>query len=212
LLTGTIKKTTGNFLIIILTIPIYNDINGKEPCSPMNENRAHLIAKLVRSLASLKLTVIALLLMGLLVIGGTVYQAGSGMYAAQTEVFSAWVIWLFGTLPLPGLLLVATLLFLNLLAAAIFRLKYRWRQGGLLLIHYGLLLLVGGGFFIAVTAQEYFLTLREGESSRIAIRVEAQEARPDQRQEKVVLSRSSCLILKRACTRERIFPGVSAAG
>jgi cytochrome c biogenesis protein ResB len=82
---------------------------------------------------------------------------------------------------------VATLLFLNLLAAAIFRLKYRWRQGGLLLIHYGLLLLVGGGFFIAVTAQEYFLTLREGESSRIAIRVEAQEARPDQRQEKVVL-------------------------
>jgi hypothetical protein len=153
----------------------------------MNENRAHLIAKLVRSLASLKLTVIALLLMGLLVIGGTVYQAGSGMYAAQTEVFSAWVIWLFGTLPLPGLLLVATLLFLNLLAAAIFRLKYRWRQGSLLLIHYGLLLLVGGGFFIAVTAQEYFLTLREGESSRIAIRVEAQEARPDQRQEKVVL-------------------------
>ena len=153
----------------------------------MIENRKHLAAKLVRSLASLKLTVIALLLLALLIIGGTVYQATNGMYAAQTEVFASWVIWIFGMLPVPGLLALAALLFLNLLAAALFRLKYRWRRSGLLLIHYGLLLLVGGGFFIAVNAQEYFLTLREGESSRIALRAEEQESRLDPRPEKVVL-------------------------
>lgn len=153
----------------------------------MGNNKKRFFSHLLRSLASLKLTVITLLLMAALVIAGTVYQAGNGMAAAQTAVFASWVIWLFGILPLPGLLLVAALLFLNLLAAVIFRLKYRWRQCGLLLIHYGLLLLVGGGFFIAVTAQEYFLTLREGESSRIALRVEAQPSRFDRRPEKIVL-------------------------
>jgi hypothetical protein len=145
------------------------------------------VSRLFRPLASLKLTVVALLLMALLVIGGTVYQAENGMYAAQTRVFSSWLIWIFGLLPVPGMLLLAALLFLNLLAAAVFRLGYRWRQSGLLLIHYGLLLLVGGGFFIAVTAREYSLTLREGESSRIALRVAGPEAPLDRPQETAVL-------------------------
>ena len=145
------------------------------------------VSRLFRSLASLKLTVVALLLMALLVIGGTVYQAEYGMYAAQTRVFSSWLIWIFGLLPVPGLLLLAALLFLNLLAAAFFRLRYHWRQGGLLLIHYGLLLLVGGGFFIAVTAREYSLTLQEGESSRIALRVTGPEAPLDRPAEMAVL-------------------------
>ena len=54
-----------------------------------------------------KLTVIALLLMAVLVIGGTVYQAANGIYAAQKEVFGSWLIWLVGILPLPGMLLAA---------------------------------------------------------------------------------------------------------
>ncbi len=119
-----------------------------------------------RSLASLKLTVVLLLLLGALVVAGTIYQAGSGIYAAQRDVFASWLILLYGVIPLPGMLLVSSLLFVNLLAAAVFRLPYRWRQAGLLLIHYGLLLLVGGGFFIASVSREYSLTLREGESSR----------------------------------------------
>ena len=140
-----------------------------------------------RSLASLKLTVVSLLLLGLLVIAGTVYQAGNGVYAAQREIFGAWIIWLFGIVPLPGLLLISILLFINLLAAVIFRLQYRWRQAGLLLVHYGLLLFLSGGFFIAVTAQEYFLTLREGESSHVAVRVGAEETLPAPPPEEVFL-------------------------
>jgi len=153
----------------------------------MTENKKRTISRLFRPLASLKLTVIALLLMAALVIAGTVYQAANGLYAAQEKFFASWIIWLFGILPLPGLLLAATLLFLNLLAATIFRLPYHWRQGGLLLVHYGLLLLMGGGFFIALTAQEYSLTLREGESSRLALRVDEQGIQIDRRPEKVVL-------------------------
>jgi hypothetical protein len=153
----------------------------------MSQNRNRLLSRLLRPLASLKLTVIALLLLALMVGGGTVYQASRGLSAAQTEIFSAWIIWLFGIIPLPGLRLVSALLFLNLLAAVILRLEYRWRQSGLLLIHFGLLLLIASGFFISFTAQEYFLTLGEGESSRIAHRGEEPEAQLDRGLEKVIL-------------------------
>ena len=153
----------------------------------MAEKNVSAISRIIRTLASLQLTVITLSLLAVLVIAGTVYQAGNGMYAAQREIFGAWIIRLFGIIPLPGLLLISMLLFINLLAAVFFRLQYRWRRAGLLLVHYSLLLFMGGGFFIAVTAQEYFLTLREGEGSNVAISVGAEESLPGQNQEKVIL-------------------------
>jgi hypothetical protein len=153
----------------LLSIQYKDAITGREVAAGMMKTKNNYMSRFVGPLASIKLTVILLLLSGLLVIGGTTYQAKNGIYAAQTEVFGSWLVWLFGILPLPGMLLVAGLLFANLLAAAIFRFKYRWPRIGLLLIHYGLLLLVGGGFFIAATAQEYTLTLREGESSHVAL-------------------------------------------
>jgi cytochrome c biogenesis protein ResB len=140
----------------------------QEITARMPEKKTRSLAVPLRRLASLKLTVILLLLLGMLVISGTIYQAGSGIYAAQHDVFGSWLILLYGVIPLPGMLLVSSLLFVNLLAAAAFRLHYRWRGAGLLLIHYGLLLLIGGGFFISVSAEEYSLTLGEGESSRFA--------------------------------------------
>jgi len=124
--------------------------------------------KPVRILASLQLTVISLLFMALLVIGGTIFQAERGVYAAQQEIFQSWAFWLFGVLPLPGMLLVGTVLFVNLTCAVVFRLKYKWSGLGLIMIHIGLLVLLGGGFISSRYAREYFMTLGEGESSRMA--------------------------------------------
>jgi hypothetical protein len=124
--------------------------------------------KPVRSLASLQLTVIGLLLMALLVIGGTILQAEKGIYAAQQEIFQSWLFWLFGVLPLPGMLMAGALLFINLLCAIVFRLKYRWSGLGMILIHIGLLVLLGGGFISFQYGREYFMTLGEGESSQVA--------------------------------------------
>ena len=124
--------------------------------------------KSLRLLASLQFTVIGLLFMALLVIAGTILQAEKGVYAAQQEIFHSWLFWLFGVLPLPGMLLVGALLFVNLFSAVIFRLKYRWSGLGLLLIHIGLLVLLGGGFISFRYGQDYFLTLAEGESSSLA--------------------------------------------
>ena len=118
---------------------------------------------LFHKLASLKFTVIVLSLIALLLIAGTIYQAQQGIYAAQQKVFGSWIFWIFGILPLPGMLLAGVLFLINLLAALTCRFSWRRPALGLLLIHIGLLLLTGGGFFIAATAQESFLTLAEGE-------------------------------------------------
>jgi hypothetical protein len=123
--------------------------------------------KPVRILASLQLTVVGLLLMALLVIGGTILQAEKGIYAAQQEIFQSWLFWLFGVLPLPGMLLVGALLFVNLASAVVFRLQYRWSGLGMILIHIGLLVLLGGGFISFQYGREYFMTLGEGESSQV---------------------------------------------
>jgi hypothetical protein len=66
------------------------------------------------------------------------------------------------------MLLIGVLLFVNLLSAVIFRLKYKWSGLGMLLIHIGLLVLLGGGFISFRYAREYFMTLSEGESSQMA--------------------------------------------
>ncbi|HOW45843.1 MAG TPA: cytochrome c biogenesis protein CcsA [Candidatus Aminicenantes bacterium] len=116
-------------------------------------------------MGSLKLTVLILSLIAFLVIAGTVCQAQAGVYAAQRKVFAAWIYRLFGVIPLPGMRLAGVLFIANLLAAFARRPLRRWRQWGLALIHGGLLLMIGGGFFIAATAQESYLTLREGESA-----------------------------------------------
>jgi hypothetical protein len=124
--------------------------------------------KPVRILASLQLTVIGLLLIALLVIGGTIFQAERGVYAAQQNIFQSWFFWLFGVLPLPGMFLAGVLLFVNLSAAVIFRLKYGWSRLGIILIHVGMLVLLGGGFFSSQYAREYFMTLSEGERGQAA--------------------------------------------
>ncbi|GEM_PF-1017789 len=129
-----------------------------------NSKHPGVLMRTGRFLSSLQLTTVLLLLLVLVVLAGTAWQAEHGLYAAQRDVFSAWLFLAFGFVPLPGLLTVALLLGLNLLAALAFRLPWRLQGAGLLLLHLGLLLLVAGGFFVDAVAREYSLTLREGES------------------------------------------------
>jgi hypothetical protein len=119
-------------------------------------------------IGSPKVTVAGLLWLAVLVVWGTVFQAGSGLYQAQIRIFQSWFFLAGGLMPLPGVLAAGALLFINLLAALLFRLRYRWSQVGLILIHYGLLLLLGGGFLTLRLSQESVLTLAEGESSNLS--------------------------------------------
>jgi hypothetical protein len=123
------------------------------------------VGRLIDFTASLEFTVYILLLFLILVIWGTVYQASNGLYAAQKEIFHAWVHWVTGFIPIPGLILVGAALFLNLLAALILRIPWRLQNAGLLLIHLGLIVFLVGGFVARRLSQESFLTLVEGEAS-----------------------------------------------
>ena len=120
-------------------------------------------------LSSLALTAVLLLALGLLVIYGTFYQAGHGIYAAQQHLFNAWFVLAFGFIPLPGVKLAVALLFVNLLAAGATRMRRSAKNAGLLLVHAGIALLFIDAAFGFALRQESSLTLAEGEESSAAL-------------------------------------------
>lgn len=99
-----------------------------------------------------------------LLVAGTVAQASIGLYQAQQEYFSSWVVWI-GPLPLPGGNLTMGLIVINLFAALVWRSHWRWNRLGVIIAHVGALLLFIGGFITAMSASEGALTIPEGAAS-----------------------------------------------
>src|SRR5438128_1008313 len=129
-----------------------------------------MIDRIVRPLTSLRLTV-ALLCAGLaLVFVGTLAQVHEGLYQAQTRYFKSWFVWKptigDSTWPilLPGGYLIGTLLLANLLAAHAARFKLTKKKIGILLIHFGVILLLVGQLLTDAFSTESAMRLAEGES------------------------------------------------
>jgi len=120
---------------------------------------------ILKMAASLKLTVVCLLIFTVLVIWGTVYQAEHGLYQAQQKFFHSWVFFLGGFIPFPGTVLVMFVLFLNLLASLIYRIRFRLKNIGNVITHVGILILLVGGGLTFYFSEESSLMLREGENS-----------------------------------------------
>jgi ABC-type transport system involved in cytochrome c biogenesis permease subunit len=118
--------------------------------------------------ASLKLTVVCLVLLTLLVVWGTVYQAEHGLYQAQQKFFHSWMFWIGGVIPFPGTVLVMFVLFFNLVAVVIFRIGFRLSKIGNIITHVGILILLVGGFFTFYFSEESSLMLKEGEGSAMS--------------------------------------------
>ena len=121
------------------------------------------------SAASLKLTVVCLIILAVLVVWGTVYQASHGLYQAQQKFFHSWYFLIFGFIPFPGTVLVLFILFLNLAAALFSRISLRPAKIGNLITHLGLIVLLIGGFFTFYYSQESTLTLKKGETDDMSI-------------------------------------------
>ena len=129
-----------------------------------------MLDRIVRPLTSLRLTV-ALLCAGLaLVFVGTLAQVHEGLYQAQTRYFKSWFVWKptigDSTWPilLPGGYLIGTLLLANLLAAHAARFKLTKKKIGILLIHFGVILLLVGQLLTDAFSTESAMRLAEGES------------------------------------------------
>src|SRR5580700_6490585 len=111
------------------------------------------LARWLKPLTSLKLTIFCLACAMVLVFVGTLDQVHIGIFEAENRYFKSF--FLFFTLPFtnvripwfPGGYIVGSLLLVNLLAAHIARFKLSWKKTGILLLHSGLILLLVGQLF-----------------------------------------------------------------
>lgn len=124
--------------------------------------------KLFRFLTSVKLTVVLLSLLFILTFWGTVAQVYNGLYLAQQRYFESFYFLAMGFFPFPGGQLVMWGLFTNLVSVAFLRLAYRWRNSGIVIIHYGLLLFLFSGFVTLFSTHETYLSLQEGHASNVS--------------------------------------------
>ncbi len=123
---------------------------------------------LVKQLASFDVTIICLILLMILTFWGTLHQVDYGLYDAQHRMFNTWFFTFLGFIPFPGAKLVLWVAFINLGLATIFKHSYQWKKIGLLLTHFGLLLLIISAGFTYHFAEESSLTLEEGEASNVS--------------------------------------------
>jgi len=112
------------------------------------------------------MTLACLVLMMVLIFFGTLAQTTVGTFAAQRLYFSQWFVWAdVGTfrIPLmPGGLTVGAAWLINLVAAFIVRFKFRREDTGILMSHFGLILLVAGQGLTQLLAVESQMPVQEG--------------------------------------------------
>jgi hypothetical protein len=129
-----------------------------------------MVDRFINFFSSLRLTVACLVLALVLVFVGTLAQVEIGLYAAQAEYFrSFFVYWTpKGThwkIPfLPGGWLVGLVLLVNLLAAHIKRFDLSRKKIGIMLIHTGLILLLGGQFMTEIFQVESQMRIEVGDT------------------------------------------------
>ena len=122
----------------------------------------------LRFLASIKLTVVCLILLFILTFWGTIAQVQNGLYLTQERFFYSWFFLAMGFIPFPGAQLVMWVLFANLISVALIRLVYKGRHIGIITIHFGLLLFLISGYVTLHCSKESYLSLREGEGRNVS--------------------------------------------
>jgi hypothetical protein len=119
----------------------------------------------LKIIGSTKLTVISLIIVFILVVGGTFYQVDNGLLAAQKKFFGSWGLLLFNFIPFPGMKTVALLLTVNLIVTGLKSFSFTLRKSGLFLMHFGTIVLFIGTAIASLYMKESVLTIFEGEKA-----------------------------------------------
>lgn len=100
--------------------------------------------------ASYGFAVVVLIFLTILTLFGTLEQTTSSLFDVQNKYFNSFFLVhdLFGKIPipLPGVYLLSTLLFINILFGAIIRVPKEWKKPGMLIAHGGILYMLVAGF------------------------------------------------------------------
>ena len=123
------------------------------------------MGRTIASLSSLRLSAACLFSCAAIVICGTFYQVDHGIYAAQERFFRSWFIFVTGYLPLPGLQTVLAVALVNVLFAGIKRFSFRFEKIGLVFMHAGLALLIGGAGLSSQFVKESILTIAQKQTT-----------------------------------------------
>jgi ResB-like family len=132
------------------------------------------LIRFLKSLASLKLTIVCLACAMVLVFVGTLDQVHIGIFEAQNRYFKSF--FLYFSLPgsnaripwFPGGYLVGSVLLVNLIVAHFARFKLTWRKAGIWILHSGLILLLLGQLFTSLFQQESQMRLNQGETKNFS--------------------------------------------
>ncbi len=119
---------------------------------------------------SLKLTVVLLALSIVLIFWATLAQVHLGIWGVQEQFFRTFfVLGKISDVPVPvfpGGYFIGGLLFINLVAAHIYRFRFEWRKLGIQLTHAGLILLLLGELVSGLKQVESQMRIEEGHTSR----------------------------------------------
>ena len=130
---------------------------------------------------SLKLTVVLLALSIILVFWATLAQVKLGIWGVQQEFFRTFFV--LGKIPgteipiplFPGGYTLGGFLLVNLIAAHAYRFKLSLKKSGILLTHFGLILLLLGELATSLWQKEFMMRLDEGQTSNYAESTRATE-------------------------------------
>jgi hypothetical protein len=135
----------------------------------------------LEAVASLKLTVFLFALAMFLVFYGTIAQVELGIWSVVNDYFRSVVVFIpvkvlllfrlpadaaVGNvrIPFPGGWLIGGALFANLIAAHIVRFKLSWKRSGIIVLHFGIMLMMLGEWLTGMFAIESMMSIREGET------------------------------------------------
>ncbi len=145
---------------------------------PLSQKNAPAI---VRFFCSLDVTITCLVLGMFLIFFGTLAQVYIGIHQVQDQFFHSWIAWWptsggAGRLPiLPGGYLIGGVLLVNLIAAFIYRFELSSRRAGLLVSHFGLIVLLVGELGTSLYQRDSGMWLNEGETKAYAESMRALE-------------------------------------